>query len=229
MEAWHWISADRMTRYDPRMPVVVGETLRVDGRIELCERGLHASVKAMDALRYAPGPICCRVRLGGTIIHGDDKVVASERTVLWMFDATNVLHEMACISAETALLIANVDDPRCWEAIEAKRAWLRGEIDDAQLDAAWGAARAAAWAAARDDAAWGAAWGAARAAARDDAARAAARDDAAWDAARDATWAAARVAAWAAAWAAARAAARAAAWDEQNTVFEMLLNEAGGK
>ena len=206
MDAWHWVSADRMTRYDPRVPVVVGETLRVDGDIALCERGLHASVKALDALYYAPGPICCRVRLGGTIIHGNDKVVASERTVLWMFDATNVLHEMACISAETALLIANVNDPRCWEAIEAKRAWLRGEIDGAQLaaarDAAWGAARAATWAAA-GDAAWDAAWGAAGAAARD-AAGAAARD-AAWGAAGD------------------------AAWDEQNTVFEMLLNEAGGR
>lgn len=148
MKAWHWLRADGCLNYKPHTKVVVGETLKIDLPIELCARGFHASEGALDALRYAPGPICCRVELGGTIKTGNDKVVATERTVLWMFDATPVLHEMACISAETALLIANVDDTRCWEAIEAKRAWLRGEIDDAALAAAWAAARAAARAAA---------------------------------------------------------------------------------
>jgi len=190
MEAWHWVSADKMTRYAPRVPVIVGETLRVDPPVVLCERGLHASVRALDALQYAPGPIICRVQLGGEIKHGDDKLVATERTVLWMYDATNVLHEFACGSAETALLIAQVEDARCWGAIEVKRAWLRGEASDSDLaaarDAAWAAARDAARAAARD-----AAWAAARAAARD-AARAAA-----WD----------------------------AAWDEQNSVLEIMLTE----
>jgi hypothetical protein len=69
-----------------------------------------------------------------------------------------------------------------------------------QLDAAWDAARVAAW-----DAAWDAArvaaWDAARVAARG------AAWDAARDAARDAAWDAARVAAWDAAWDAARVAA----------------------
>jgi len=208
--AWHWVSVDKMTQYEPRVPVVVGETLRVEPPISLCERGLHASIKALDALQYAPGPICCRVELSGEIKTGDDKLVATERKVLWMFDATNVLHEMACISAETALLIANVDDHRCWEAIEAKRAWLRGEIDDATLTAARAAARAAVWAAAG-----AAAWDAA--------------GDTAWYAAWDAAWDAARAVAGAAAWYAARAAAWDAARDEQNHVFEILLHEVAGQ
>jgi hypothetical protein len=151
MEAWHWVSADKMTRYAPRVPVIVGETLRVDPPVVLCERGLHASVRALDALQYALGPIICRVQLGGEIKHGDDKLVSTERTVLWMYDATNVLHEFACRSAETALLIAQVEDARCWGAIEVKRAWLRGEASDSDLaaarDAAWDAARSAAGAA----------------------------------------------------------------------------------
>jgi hypothetical protein len=217
IKAWHFLRADGLTQYSGER-VVVGETLRVDGRIKLCERGLHASVRAIDALQYAPGPICCRVRMGGEIIHDDDKLVASERTALWMFDATNVLHEMACISATTALLIEEVNDPRCWAAIEAKRAWLRGELDDAGL----AAARAAAWSAAK-----AAAWDAAGAAARE------AAKGAAWAAAR----AAARYGAWHAAWHAAGDSARAAAWDaaryaardEQNQVLEMLLTEAGAK
>ena len=182
VEAWHWIAPDRMTRYAPRVPIVVGETLRVEPPLALCERGLHASLRAIDALQYAPGTIVCRVRMSGDIVRGDDKLVATERTVLWMYDATRVLHEFGCCVAEAALLLADVNDARSWRAVEAKRAWLRGEIDDMQLAAARAAARAAAWEAARDaarDAARAAASSAARAAAR-----AAAWDDA-WDDARD--------------------------------------------
>lgn len=148
-EAWHFLPADGMTRYEPRVRVVIGETLRVDPPLIICSHGLHGSIRAIDALQYAPGPIVCRTRHTGEIAHGDDKIVSSERTVLWMYDATTVMHEFACCVAEAALLLAEVGDARCWQAIEAKRAWLRGEIDDMQLAAAWSAAWSAAWAAAR--------------------------------------------------------------------------------
>ena len=87
-----------------------------------------------------------------------------------------VLHEYACRCAEYALTFVREPDSRSIAAIEAKRKWLRGEISNDDLTAAW-AARAAAWAArAAAWAAWDTAW-AARAAARaaaDAAARAAA-------------------------------------------------------
>jgi hypothetical protein len=218
IEAWHFVSKDRYTRFEPRVLIVPGHTLVHSGQLTLCESGFHASVRAIDALQYAPGPIICRVQLDGAMLDGGDKFVAKKRTVLWMTDATEALHEMACCSAEVALLIAGVDDQRCWNAIEAKRAWRRGEITDSELAAARDAAGAAARAAARD-----AAGAAARAAAGDEA----------WAAAWAAARAAARAAAWAAARAAARDEARAAAWaearaaagDEQNTLLEMLLNE----
>ena len=82
-----------------------------------------------------------------------------------------ILHEFACRCAEYALSFVASPDPRSIAAIEAKRKWLRGEITDAELYAAWYAARYAAWDAAQD-----AAWGAARYAAL----------AAAWYAARDA-------------------------------------------
>jgi hypothetical protein len=60
------------------------------------------------------------------------------------------LHELACRFAEHAIRLSGVvPDPRSIAAIEAKRAWLRGEISNAQL----AAARDAAW-----DAAWNVAW-----------------------------------------------------------------------
>lgn len=153
---WHFLHEDKRLRYGSRELVEVGKTIRVNCHPVLCESGLHASVRAIDALRYAPGPIVCRVTLGGTIVEGDDKVAAQERTAVWMADATHTLHEFACRCAEDALRVANIDDRRCWEAIETKRRWLRGEATDEQLAAAaraawdaWDAARASASSAAR--------------------------------------------------------------------------------
>ena len=86
-----------------------------------------------------------------------------------------ILHEFACRCAEYALSFVKSPDRRSVAAIEAKRAWLRGEISDDELAAArdaardawaaWDAARTAAWAA--WDAASAAAWDAAREDARD--------------------------------------------------------------
>ena len=129
-----------------------------------------------------------------------DEVDAEDR--LWLvlreelIDAP-ILHEFACRCADRAIARIGKPDSRSVAAIEAKRKWLRGEISDDELDAAWDAALAAAKYAARA-AARAAAMAAARAAAR----------DAAWAAAMDAAWAAARGAAWAAVRAAAMAAAK---------------------
>ena len=135
------------------------------------------------------------------------------------------MHLLACDYAEAIVHLCG-DDPRPQAAIDAKRAWVRGEINDGELAAACDAARAASWAAARAaacdaarDAARDASWAAARAAARDAswaaswAAARAASWAAAWAAACDAAWDAAGAAAGAAARAAARDASWAAAWD----------------
>ena len=92
-----------------------------------------------------------------------------------------ILHEFACRCAEYALSFVESPDPRSIAAIVAKRKWLRGKITDAELYAAWAAARDAAWDDA-SDAAQDAAWAAATAAAW----------DTAWDAAQDAAQDAAR-------------------------------------
>lgn len=148
---WHFLPDDRRLQYGYRELVEVGKTIRVVGTPKLCKHGLHASVRAIDALWYAPGPIVCRVTLGGEIVEDDDKVAAEERTVVWMADATNTLHEFACRCAEDALRATNINDRQLWEAIEVKRRWLKGEATNEQLAAAraaaMDAARAAAWAA----------------------------------------------------------------------------------
>ena len=136
-----------------------------------------------------------------------------------------ILHEFACRCAEYALSFVESPDPRSIAAIEAKRKWLRGEITDAELDAASAAARAAARAAVMDDARY-AAWAAARIAAQDVAwviARVIAQD-AAWAAALD-TACATRVVASRAARGAASRAARDAAREHELEILRELLEE----
>ena len=166
----------------------------------------------------------------------DTRVPAEDK--LWVvlreeFLPEALLYEFACFVAESLLQAERAEgrepDVRSWAAIEARRSWLRGEIDDTTLAAAraaaWDAVRAAAWdaamAAAWDaamvasrDAAWAAVWAATRAAAGV-AARIASRDAAARAAARAAAGDVAWVAAMVAAEATARGAARAAAGDVQ--------------
>ena len=167
--AWHFIGHDRLMAHTG-IPVVSGETYRVEGPLVMYEHGLHASERPIDALQYAPGPVVCRVAMGGEIVTGDDKCVATERQVIWMADATEVL---CAFARQCALDVAHL-----WDMPDVVRQYL-DTGDEALRAAAW-AASSAAWAAT-----WAATWAAW------DATRAA--SSAAWDA-RDA----ARAAAWAA-------------------------------
>jgi hypothetical protein len=181
--AWHFVG-DALR---DRRPVPADNvTLKHKGKLELCASGLHASERLIDALQYAPGPILCRVQMGGTIKKGSDKLVARQRTILWRVDSMDILRKFA---RQCALDVAHL-----WNMPPVVRQYLETgdeSIRDAAWDAAWtsawdadsDAARAAASASARA-VAWASARAAARAAASD-AARASAWD-AAWDAARDA-------------------------------------------
>jgi len=142
---WHFLPADRRLR-GSREVVKAGRTYRVEGPLALCSHGMHASRRALDALTYAPGPVVCRVELLGERLDAHFKSCARERRVLWIVDATRVLHEFALAVATDALRAADargaVVDPRAWAAIETKRRWLYGVATDAKLDTA---RRAAAW------------------------------------------------------------------------------------
>jgi hypothetical protein len=143
---WHWLSKERKCRFVHHDKIKAGMTLDnpVDrygkgGPIMLCERGYHASENILDALKYAPGPIVCRVELGGKIIKDTitkDKAVAEQRTCLWMADATNVLHEFACLVAELALIseeqrgCTHESIERARHLLANKRQWMAGTVTD---------------------------------------------------------------------------------------------------
>jgi hypothetical protein len=182
IQGWHFVNG---TLRDGRPIPNDGEVLRYTGPLVMCESGLHASKEPFDALQYAPGPTLCLVNCAGEIVEGDDKLICTERTIIARMDATDLMRYFARMQALSVIHL--------WDT-EPKDVVLDFLMtgDESLRAAARDAARAAAWAAARDaaradarDAAWAAAWAAARDAARADA----------WAAAWGAAWAAARDAA----------------------------------
>ena len=143
---WYFSEESRLLRHGDARPIEIGVTHEVDAPIQLCKRGLHASVRAIDALKYAPGPIVWRVELSGEIKTGDDKCVATHRKYIGGgVDARAVMRAFACRCA--------LDVAHLWDMPPLVRAYLEtGEesIRDAARDAAWDAAWAAAVAAAGD-------------------------------------------------------------------------------
>ena len=76
--AWHFVKDDGTNR--DGIKEKVGKWYRVEGEIVPCERGLHGSVRLIDALNYAPGVVLRRTEHQGTIVeHNGDKIASSER------------------------------------------------------------------------------------------------------------------------------------------------------
>jgi len=197
--AWHFLRDNGRTQFGD-IEVKKGQVYRADGMLELCRNGMHASVKAIDALNFANGALISRVEIRPPYLIGNDKLCGRARKVLWIMDVTALLYEFACREALRALRKANVTDIRCYDAIATRRLWLAGKASGSDLNSAWAAA-------------WAAAGAEARAAST--------------AAATYAVTAVATAAARAAARAEATAAATAAEWDAQNKRLEkMILTEA---
>jgi len=171
MIAYHFVGSE--LRDGNEIPAD-GEWLTHNGRIELCASGLHASLSVKDALQYAPGETLCLVRLGGKILHGDDKLVAERRMILARFNADELLREYARWCALQVIEL--------WDAPDVVRSYLETG-DESLRDAAEAASRGAPRSTSRD---------ASRAASM------AASRAAAWNASRAALWAASGDALWAA-------------------------------
>lgn len=171
---WHFVKADRTLGYDAESLTVEAGYIYSIGKNEtprLCFCGMHGSIRPIDALKYAPGPVACLVDVYGDVKIDADKLVGRHRHVLAVVDATILLHRFVCWCVRNTPLSDGrtvwdlLTDERNRRAVETKERWIDGKATDGEL----AAARDAAWDAAWDAAAW-------------DAARAAA----AWDAARDA-------------------------------------------
>jgi len=149
--AWHFLSDAGLMR-DGRKPRKV-ETHK--GPLILCDSGLHASRDILDALRYAPGVVLCRVRCSGEIEQDNDKLACTRREILWRMDVRNTLREFARLCALRAV---RIHAARACEAVGLRdhAAALRALPDGATTARIVAAARAAAGPCSASSSRWGA-------------------------------------------------------------------------
>jgi hypothetical protein len=154
VKAWYFSTEDKTLRYCDGRKIRKGATHRVTCEPVLCQQGLHASGRLIDALGYAPGPVIWRVELSGTVVRGDDKMVATARTYVTGFDASEILRTFA---RWCALQVADK-----WDMPDVVRRYLEtgDESLKAEAESAAYSARSAAYSA--DSAAYSAAYSAAR-------------------------------------------------------------------
>ena len=193
--AWHFV--DETLRDGTPLPPD-GELLTHDGAVSLCESGLHASERVLDALKFAQGNTICRVECDDLGERQKDKFVCGSRTIVWRLDGEEVLRAFA---RKVALDVAEF-----WDMPDEVRKFLETGNDNLRV-AARGAARQASREAVLSDEP--------QAAAAGEAARAAA-----------ARTHEARSTGLAAAWAASKATRRPDAWDTYDRLLEEMIEEA---
>ncbi len=133
---WHFLQKNRTLRYGDDRYVSPGKTYTSGEEApRLCEYGMHASRKALDALRFAPGSVVCRVRCWGDVLVDNDKFVARNREVLWMANVEDALHRFARMCA---LDVVHLWDPPAvvLRYLKTGDPTLRAEAKDA-ADAAY--------------------------------------------------------------------------------------------
>ena len=140
--AWHFLNNNKKLGHGDGRAVVKGRILKCKGPIMLCECGLHASIKVLDALYCSTSSqrSLCRVELSGDILFGDNKVVASERKVITRLNTKqteNILREFACRVAEDVLPVFEKQypyDKRPSNVISATRMFEQGLITNGELE-----------------------------------------------------------------------------------------------
>jgi hypothetical protein len=207
VQAWHFVG--KLLR-DGRPVPADGVPLIHDGPLVMCESGLHASERIIDALRYGPGSTICRVVCGGEMLRDTDKLVCRQRVILWRVKGEALLRDFARACARDVLHL--------WDAPDVVRQYLETGDEDIREAATRPSRMAAAVQAAAE-----AAWAAACAAVAGSATWAAAAAVQAWATRAAQAAAVAGTAARAAARAAAEAAARAAAEAAEAAQNERLL------
>ena len=161
MRAFYFSNSDKKLRHNDGRQIRKGRTHKVKCDPVLCEWGLHASERLIDALKYAPGKYLWLVDLNGKIVAGDDKAVADERKYIDGFDAGDLLHEF---SRKAALInikkIYKYCSQKDYDLIVEYLETGNDDIRSAARSAANAAVNAAASAAASAE--WSVEWSAAR-------------------------------------------------------------------
>lgn len=106
-----WFSKSKKLPHGDGRRIQIGRTHKVKPPIEICRRGLHLSIRPLDALKHTSGNIVWRVRAGGKIYQHHDKLVCSERTyIAGGIDVSDTLRKFARLCALDIIHLWNPPD-----------------------------------------------------------------------------------------------------------------------
>ncbi len=131
IKGWWFSSGYELPNGDGRK-VEIGITHEVKPPIELCQKGLHLSIRPIDALKYAPGNVIWKVLGHGVIITDDDKAVCTKRT--YIDGGIDVSETLFLFARKCALDVIHL-----WDAPDVVVKYLKSgdkNIRDAARDAA---------------------------------------------------------------------------------------------
>ena len=146
MKYYYFSNKEKRLAYGDNRKIKLGTTHKVKGEPILCEHGLHASKRIIDALDYAPDSVLWIVELGGKVVHDDDKSVATERTYVGGgIDVTDTLRKFARMCALDVVHLWDCP-PIVLEGLKTGNEEIRQEARAWASAWAWASARASAWA-----------------------------------------------------------------------------------
>jgi hypothetical protein len=124
---WHFLRKDWTSPNDPGEVYRIGQTAVHHGVLQIGKSGLHASSRALEALRFATGTVvtrvlCCIEEADGTQkapVMEDYQMVGNRRKIVWGYDAEEELRTFARYCANRVVHL--------WAAPDVVKAYLRGD------------------------------------------------------------------------------------------------------
>lgn len=132
MRGWHFVEPDLRLRFSGE-PLELGNVYSARGTTRLCDNGMHASGRLLDALKYANSTHACYVEIRGDLKVGDDKFCGRYRWVLGHGELDLVLHRLAVKAADMAISAADLKIDALTDALEAKRGWIERRVSANRL------------------------------------------------------------------------------------------------
>jgi len=173
IKCYRWVKDDMTSENDSKTLWKVGEWKKIEGKIKICEKGLHACKNPYDSMKNIYGNRWFLAESKGNIIEKGDKFVASEMRLIK--ELPNIIWKRFALfcakECEKNYQKEYQNDKRVSDCNKATEDYLDGKIKIEELEkarsAAWSAVRSAVRSAARSAAfaAWSAAWSAVRSAA----------------------------------------------------------------
>ena len=136
IRGWHFIGADFKLRFSQET-VELGKISEATGPISLCNNGMHACRLILDALKFANGPVVCRVKIFGETQEDREKICGRYRQVLAYGDIIWQLHQYGF---DLTSSILSGEETDLWELLDVKKKWIErrassGTLADARQEA----------------------------------------------------------------------------------------------